>query len=192
MTATTLTTELEAINTILESIDEPPVSSLALTGLYPLEKAKGILNEVSRLIQSKGWAFNREGGVTVSRAGDGTATLPGNCLLFDADPDYPVVARGLRLYDTKLRSFTLTVNPVGSTVTLLPWDDLPEAARNYIKVRACRTAQGRSSVSESTYRYTEQDVLDAEVALGTTESNTSDANMLTDSWSTASVIFDRY
>lgn len=191
MVTTALTTELEAVNTILESIDEPPVGSLALTGLYPLEKAKGILNEVSRQVQSKGWAFNTEEATTVSRAPDLTATLPANCLTFDADADHPVVARGLRLFSTKLRSFVLPEDPVGTAVFLLPWDDLPQAARHYITLRACRTAQGRSSISESTYRYTEQDVLDAEAALGETEAVTGDHNMLTDSWSVGSVLFGR-
>ncbi|MFN3914738.1 MAG: hypothetical protein ACK4K3_07445 [Aquabacterium sp.] len=191
MTTTSLTTELEAVNTILESIDEPPVSSLALTGLYPLEKVKGILNEVSRVIQSKGWAFNTEREVEVALAPDGTATLPANCLYFDADPDFPVIARGLRLYDTKKRSYVLDRAPKGTAVFLLPWDELPQAARHYITLRSCRTAQGRSSISESTYRYTEQDVVAAEQALGETESSTGDYNMLTDSWSVASVLQGR-
>lgn len=191
MATTSLTSELEAVNTILESIDEPPVGSLSLTGLYPLDKAKRILDEVSRTVQSKGWAFNTEEGVVVPRNVDLTATLPGNTLTFDADPGYPIVARGLRLYDNSLRTYTLTKDPVGTAVYLLPWDDLPQAARNYITIRACRTAQGRSSISESTYRYTEQDVMDAEVALGESESTTGDHNMLRDSWSVASVLFNR-
>lgn len=191
MTTTSLTSELEAVNTVLESIDEPPVGSLSLTGLYPLDKAKRILDEVSRSVQSKGWAFNTEEGTPVVRSGDGTASLPGNILTFNADPGYPVVARGIRLYDTEKRTFTLTVDPVGTAVFLLPWDDLPQAARHYITVRACRTAQGRSSISESTYRYTEQDVMDAETALGETEVQAGDHNMLTDSWSVASVLFNR-
>lgn len=191
MTSVSLTTELEAVNTILEATDEPPVSSLALTGLYPLEKAKGILNEVSRTVQSKGWAFNTEDRVSVSLAPDGTAQLPSNCLSFDADPGHPVVARGLRLYDKEKRTFVLHKEPVGTAVFLLPWDDLPQAARHYITLRACRTAQGRSSISESTYRYTEQDVLDAEHALGEVEATTGDHNMLTDSWSVASVLHGR-
>lgn len=191
MATTSLTSELEAVNTILESIDEPPVSSLALTGLYPLDKAKRILDEVSRSVQSKGWAFNTEEDVTVSLAGDSTATLPANTLAFDAGPEYNVVARGLRLFNKDTRSFTHTVPPKGSAVFLLPWDDLPQAARHFITIRAARTAQGRSSISESTYRYTEQDVMDAEAALGETEATTGDHNMLTDSWSAASVLFNR-
>lgn len=191
MATSSLTSELEAVNTVLESIDEPPVSSLAVSGLYPLDKAKRTLDEVSRLVQSKGWSFNTEEGFTVARAGDNTATLPANALSFDADDEYPIVARGLRLYDTKNKTFTLTVDPVGTLVSLLPWDDLPQAARYYIIIRACRTAQGRSSISESAYRYTEQDVMDAEQALGETEAVAGDYNMLTDSWSVASVLFNR-
>lgn len=191
MTTSALTTELEAVNTILESIDEPPVGSLSLTGLYPLDKAKRVLDEVSRVVQSKGWAFNTEEDFTVPRAPDGTAALPANVLSFDIDPDLRMVARGLRVYDTGNRTFTLTKDPTGSAVLLLPWDDLPQAARHYITLRACRTAQGRSSVADSTYRYTEEDVRDAEAALGETEATTGNHNMLTDSWSVGSVLFNR-
>lgn len=193
MTTTALTSELEAVNTILEAIDEAPVNSLALTGMYPLEKAKGILNEVSRAVQSKGYAFNTEYERTLPRDGGNQVTLAGNVLMFDAEErsDMELVQRGLRLYDRKAGSYTLPANPKGTLVVLLDWDELPQPARHYITLRAARTAQGRSSVSESTYRYTEQDVLDAEAMLNETESSVGDHNMLRDSFSVYSVIQGR-
>ena len=60
MTATTLTSELEAVNIMLEACDEAPVTSLVQSGIYPLDRAKGILSETSRVVQSLGWRFNTE------------------------------------------------------------------------------------------------------------------------------------
>lgn len=193
MTTTALTSELEAVNTILEAIDEAPVNSLAQTGLYPLEKAKGILNEVSRAVQSKGYTFNTEDDFPLTRDGSNQIAIPGNVLTFDAEArtDMDLVQRGLRLYDRKAHSYTLQDNVKGTAVVLLGWDELPQQARHFITVRAARTAQGRSSVSESTYRYTEQDVMDAEALLNEAESAVGDHNMLRDSFSVASVLQGR-
>ena len=194
MTTTSLTTELEAVNTMLQAADEAPVSSLSLTGLYPLELAKTILSETSRTVQSMGWDFNTEESYPLALAGDSTATLPANVLSFNVDPsftDMDIVQRGLKLYDKRAHSYVLKRAVTGTAVVLLAWDDMPQAARHYITIRAAKTMQGRSSVSETTYRYTDQDVLDAKLALSEHETEVGDHNMLRDSWSVASVLFDR-
>ena len=193
MTTTALTSELEAINIILESADEAPVTSLALSGLYPLDKAKGCLSEASRAIQSYGWEFNTEEDFSVALAGDLTATLPTNVLSFDCNDDITsmaLVQRGLRLYDKKAHSYILSAAPKGTAKVLLAWDDLPEPARRYILVRAARLMQGRSAVSDSTSRMTEEDELSARGALEQHETSSGDYNMLRDSSSVSSVLLN--
>lgn len=190
MTTTVLLSELDAINIILQAADEAPVGNLALTGLFPLDKAKGILSESSSVVQSAGWKFNTEEGFTFSRDGAGQITLAPNLLQFDPDPSYAyeAVQRGTRLYDAKSHSYVFPSDVTGTAVFLLGWDELPQAARYFITIKAARTMQGRSSVSESTYRYTEVDEQAAHLALQSSESTVGDYNMLRDSWSCASVI----
>ena len=70
MTITTRTTELEAVNTILSTIGEAPLSTL--TGSLPVDgtTAKNILNEISREVQSAGWHFNTQYKVDLTRDTD--------------------------------------------------------------------------------------------------------------------------
>lgn len=193
MTSLTLTSELEAVNLMLEAAEEAPVTSLALTGLYPLDKAKAILSEASRTVQSVGWKFNTEYRFPLTRAGDNTLALPGNTLRFDAEAAHDVdpVQRGLRLYDARNHTYVFQRDIKGDIVFLLPWDELPQPARNYIAIRAARSFQGRSSVSESAYRYTAEDEQAALLALSDHEAEVGDHNMLRDSWSVGSVLAGR-
>ena len=194
MVAVTLTSELEAVNTLLEASDEAPVGALTLTGLYPLDKAKGILSETSRTVQGMGWAFNTEEAFPFTPDVDGHITLPGNLLKVDFDAAYQditPVQRGTRLYDSQGHTYTFTKEVKGRAVFLLDWDDLPQAARHYITIRAARTMQGRSSISESTYRYSQDDEQAALIGLQEAETAVGDHNMLRDSWSVASVLFNR-
>jgi hypothetical protein len=193
MTTTALTSELEAINIILQAAEEAPVQSLALTGLYPLDKAKGILSEASAAVQSTGWKFNSEEDFSVSPDGAGQITLPANMLRFDVAPSnsYKAVQRGTRLYDAQSHSYVFSGAVKGTAVFLLSWDELPQPARYFVAIKAARTMQGRSSISESAYRYSLDDEQAARLALSEHETVTGDYNMLRDSWSCASVLQGR-
>ncbi|MCY4709469.1 phage tail protein, partial [Escherichia coli] len=61
---TTLETgeELAAVNDILASIGEPPVSTLEGDSNADVTNARRVLNKINRQIQSKGWTFNIEEG----------------------------------------------------------------------------------------------------------------------------------
>lgn len=194
MTSLTLTSELEAINLMLEAAEEAPVSSLALAGLYPLDKAKGILSEASRAVQSVGWKFNTEYDFPVTRDGTGNITLPGNMLKFDAEAasDVDPVQRGLKLYDAKAHSYVFTRDIKGTATFLLAWDELPQPARYYISIRAARSMQARSSVTDSAYQYTAADEQAALLALSEHEAEVGDHNMLRDSHSVGSVLAGRH
>ena len=191
MATSALMTQLEAVNIILESIEEAPVASLAVSGLRPLEKAKAALVEASRLVQSPGWKFNTERDYPLVRDIDGEIPLAPNVLSVDVNPEFTEVdpvQRGLRLYDAKNRSYSFPRDLKAAVVFLLEWDELPQAARHYITLKAARTTQGRTPVGDSTYRYTEADETHALLAFSDQESTTGDHNMLRDSWSVASIL----
>jgi len=144
------TTELAAVNIILQMLDEEPINSLG--GEQPLEvtQAQNSLEEVSREIQSQGWHFNTEYEYPLTPNTDGEIILPQSTLECDIDhlfnssaglTDY--IQRGVRLYDRKNRTYNIGKELKGTMVNLLSWDDLPEPFRRWIFVKAGRTLYNR-------------------------------------------------
>ena len=192
MPTSALMSKLEAVNIILAAIEEAPVGSLALTGIRPLAAALDTLTEASRLVQSPGWKFNTEYEFPLTRSSDGTISLPESTLHVDVDDkwtDVDPVLRGSRLYDSKAHSYSFQADLTATVVVMLDWDELPQAARQFIAITASKTLQGRSSISDSAYRYNDSDVQGAKVAFMEQEASAGDHNILRDSQSTASILF---
>lgn len=191
MSATTLTTELEAINTLLAAAGEAPVQSLALTGLLPLDQAKATLDEVSRLVQSTGWTFNTDEDYPLTRNISNEIPVPVNCLKAIPNDEYALYKaqlRGNKLWNGRDFAWTFDKDLKGTLVTLQGWDSLPQAARHYIMIRAARSFQARDFGSDSADRFTENDEMAALIAMSEYESDSGNFNMLRDSWSGAYTI----
>jgi hypothetical protein len=196
MTAVTRTTELEAINTMLNCINEAPISSLEVSGLVDVAVAKSVLNEVSREVQERGWHFNTEDKYPLPRNVSNEIPLSENMLRVDTTRDYEaynVVQRGSRLYwldhnGTAKHTYTFDKDLEGEVVFLLPWDELPEAARQYIKIRAARRFQARQLGSDTKHKFSEQEELEARASLISANTNAEDLNMFTGSWSVAQIL----
>ena len=77
MTKPTKMTELEAVNVLLTTIGEAPVNTLTGNQVTDVTIARQVLNEVSREVQSQGWYFNTENGVTLTP--DNNTTHPTPC-----------------------------------------------------------------------------------------------------------------
>ena len=104
MTITTRTTELEAVNTILSTIGEAPLSTL--TGSLPVDgtTAKNILNEISREVQSAGWHFNTQYKVDLTRDNSNKVPIGTDVVRVQLNvkydkSSYDVVQRGNKLED---------------------------------------------------------------------------------------------
>jgi hypothetical protein len=194
MTTTALTTELEALNLMLTAADEDPVQTATQAGHLPLSIAKGVLNDFSRVVQSLGWAFNTERDFPLPRDVTGRVTLSPNTLSADVNDiysDIDPIQRGLSLYDKKNHTPIFTKDLLATVILLLPWDELPQAVRYYISIRASRVFQVRMQAGEGVFKYSEQDEFAALVALQSFEADTGDANFLTDSYSCAGVLLYR-
>lgn len=142
----TLTTKLEAVNAMLGHIGESPVTSISSTASLPISAstALGILDEISREVQSEGWHFNTELKVTLSPTGNGNITLSEDILEVDTtDISIDVVQRGLVLFDRSNNTSRFTKDLEVNLTRLLDFTSLPEAARRYITLRASRVFQGR-------------------------------------------------
>ena len=176
--AETLATELEAVNSMLEAIMEAPVNSIATDSLpAEVQTAVNTLRSVSRQVQKEGYCFNTDEDFELSRDINGYVYLPANTLSVDLTTEngqIDVVQRGLRLYDRKNHTYVFAMNPRVTLIQFLSWNELPEQARNYIKIRAARTFQDKVLQSDSTHAYTEQDEIRAKAEMEADDSRNSD------------------
>lgn len=163
----TPTSELDAVNIMLATIGEAPVSSLLSTSNVDLVKAKAILNEVQRSVLKQGWDFNTDIRYPLALDGDSKCPVPSDALSIDATyPSQAYVNRGGFLWDTLNHTAVLTHNPVYcDIVRMLAFDTLPEAARYYIAIRAARVFQRRALGDDSIEAYTQRDEDDARAGL---------------------------
>ncbi len=175
-----LTTELDAVNQMLDVIGEAPVTSVDDTGLVDAAMARDLLRRVSREVQGRGWHWNTDHDVELLP----TSPLPGNVLvpvdalrIDPADPTVDAVARGNRLWDRKNLTFGWSQSVKVHIVRLLPFEDMPEAARSYIALRAARQFQDRRIGSETRNGFNERDEVRALVTLENADAETSDASM---------------
>jgi len=194
MTTTSKTTELEAINTMLSCIGESPINSLDDTGSVDVDIAKSVLDEVSRNVLSLGWKFNRETDYPLYRNSSGQIAYPPNALKIKPtaryrDKGYDVVQRGDFLYNQKTRSLVFDSDIEVDIVWLFPFEELPQAARNYIMVCASRIFQARQLGSDTLHKFSEADEAKALVAFKDHEGDTADYNYLTDSYSVGSILW---
>lgn len=157
----TPTTELEAVNILLGTVLEAPVNTLLGTTSADAQRAIAVLSEVSREIQQDGYNFNSEKGYTLAPdAFTGEIPLPLNCLNVDSvqqDAGIDVVARGKRLYDRVKHTYRFDRSITVDMTVLLPFDELPEAVRRYITIRAARVFQKRTLGDGSLDAFTAQD-----------------------------------
>ena len=156
-------TELEAVNTMLVTIGEQPVSSLDnLAGLQDASIARQILSNISRAVQSKGWVFNLDLQVTYTPDSTGQIILGSNVIRIDTTSKVrsttkDVVERGGKLYDRE-NNTSIFSDPVKvDRVIVLTFDDLPEAARRYIATRAARVFHDRVVGSGELHRFFQED-----------------------------------
>ena len=75
-------TKLDAVNIVLNSIGETPVSSLT-SGLPDAEAAESKLDGTIKEVLAKGWHQNLERGIIMSRNRDGEIVVPRQYLRVD-------------------------------------------------------------------------------------------------------------
>jgi hypothetical protein len=187
--ASAFMTELEAVNMCLAAIGESPVNTITNSGLADVAAARAKLTELSRTVQSTGWAFNTEHKFPLMRASDGTITLPTNALKASIDrrvSDAQAAQRGQSLYDKKNHTYIWDRDLCADLVFFLDWDELPQTARQYIAICAARSFQATAFTSDTIDKLTEADEMKALTALKDAEGDNGDYNMFYDSYSVVS------
>ena len=163
MTITTRTTELEAVNTILSTIGEAPLSTL--TGSLPVDgtTAKNILNEISREVQSAGWHFNTQYKVDLTRDTNNKVPVGTDVVRVQLNDkydksSYDVVQRGSYLFNWAKNSNIFDQDFTENTlIYLLQFEDLPEQARRYITIRSARVFHDRTLGANTLHKFSSED-----------------------------------
>ncbi|MGL5935025.1 MAG: hypothetical protein ACRCZI_05325 [Cetobacterium sp.] len=143
----TLTTELEAINTLLGTLGEAPINTLLGTLPADVSLAKDVLEEIRRKVCSDGWWFNKDFQVQSTLNLAGEIILATNVLAAELTyPQYGImlVQRGLKLWNAFKQTYVFDQAPKLDITYLLDWAELPEVARQYIMLRAARVFQARA------------------------------------------------
>jgi hypothetical protein len=135
-----LTTELDAVNAMLASIGESSVADID-SSFEDAAIARDLLRRISRQFQLKGWTFNTDEGATLAPNTDGEIVVPSSTLKMEPLGGEKYVLRGFKVYDRVNRTTIFTTSFTANLTTLLPWDELPEAARQFLYMRGARRFQ---------------------------------------------------
>ena len=140
-------TDLSAVNSILGSIGQAPITSLSGTALQNPEISfvKNILDEVNKDVQTTGWHFNTVYREKKSPDSNGHYVVPANAILYDIsdgqiDRNRDVVKRDGKLFDLVHQTDVFTQDFYFDTISLLPFTDVPPAVQRYIIARASMKA----------------------------------------------------
>ena len=137
-------TELSAVNSILGSIGQSPITTLNFEN-PEISFIYNILSEVSKDVMQEGWHFNTEEHVTVSPDSFGYITVPNTYLRYDlhdgqADRQMDLVKRNGRLYDLVKHTDVFTQDLSLDIVYLYAFTDIPSVFQRYIIARASTRA----------------------------------------------------
>lgn len=139
------TEDLAAINDILAAIGEPPVSSLEGDNNADVANARRILNKINRQIQSKGWTFNIEEGVSLvpdvfSKL---IPYLSDYLSVLTTGGTTAYVNRGGYVYDRTANTDQFEAPIQVNIIRLREFFEMPECFRSWIVTKAARQFNNR-------------------------------------------------
>ena len=153
--------ELPAINQILTSCGQAPVTTLDQTN-PEVAIAYATLLQVSREVQSEGWTFNKEYHYEFNTDVNNEILIPNNIIQIKLSENaqnkpYNAVRRNGKLYDRQNHRYTWEYSPIECDVI---WEfdfiDLPEPVQNYIKTRSATIVSSRIVGDDDQYKRLQQ------------------------------------
>ena len=144
---TNATDELPAVNQILASVGQAPVTTLDQTN-PDVAIVYDTLLQVSKEVQAEGWTFNKEFAYKLVPDGNDEIIIPSNILQIDLTDDYQdmdPVKRGGKLYERVEHTFKWTTKSEYEfdIVWWFDWVDLPIPVQDYIVSKAATIAAQR-------------------------------------------------
>ena len=161
---TNATEELPAINEILASVGQAPVTTLDQTNPDVAIAYDTLLN-VSREVQSEGWIFNTEEFYELTPDTNGEIVIPNNVLQIDLhaekDDQYEAIRRNGKLYEKINHTYDWTTltnweKVACDIVWFFDWVDLPRPIQDYIVARAASIVSSRIVGDAQQYQILQQ------------------------------------
>ena len=176
-------TNLSAVNSILGSIGQSPVTELNFEN-PEVSFIFNILTEVNKDVQNEGWHFNTEYHIKLTpETGTKYITLPANTLRYDmhdglVDKTKDVVVRNGRLYDLVYHTDEFDNDIYIDAVTLYEFKDLPNCFQRYITYRSAVRAATQLVSNPALAQALNQDVAKARATCVEYECNQGDHSFL--------------
>jgi hypothetical protein len=185
-----VSTELDAVNSILMSVGETPVNTLTVQS-PEVAIAQKTLRQVCREIQAEGWSYNTENEYPIELDTNNQCIIPNNVLqldlnIFQHGKDYDVVRRSdngvMKVYDKKGHTFTFEncSKLYFDIVWMLDFEDLPQVFKDYVTIRASRVASNRMVNSQPSAKLLESDEALARASAIEYENRQADHNIFND------------
>ena len=171
--------KLSAVNIVLSNIGQAPVTLIDNDNPMVV-MAANVIDEVTSNLQSEGWSFNTEQGYPFTPDGSGNIAIPDNILQIDTDyySDLDVVLRNGKLYNKRTHSYTFEGKQELNVTWLVEFDDMPEAFKQYVAMRAANLYAGRAVGSAEAVKFGEREEAQARAAMIEYETQQGDYNML--------------
>jgi len=158
---TNATQELPAINQILSSCGQAPVTTLDQTN-PDVAVAYDTLQQVSREVQAEGWTFNKEYHYEFTPDTNDQILIPSNILQIkltenSANMDKDGVRRSGKLYDRHNHTYDWTDETVECDIVWeFDWVDLPQPIQDFIVARAATYVSQRIVGDQTQYQMLQQ------------------------------------
>ena len=159
---TNATQELPAINQILSSCGQAPVTTLDQTN-PEVAIAYDTLLQVNREVQAEGWTFNKEYHYEFTPDANNEVLIPNNILQLKltenaANVDFDGVRRSGKLYDRQHHRYTWEEHSTieCDIVWEFDWVDLPQPIQDYVTARAATIVSQRIVGDNTQYQMLQQ------------------------------------
>ena len=177
-----MTTKLDAINTMLSCIGQSPLNTLEGTKSYFTIAAEKILEDETKRFQLQGWDFNSEDNYTFIPDDTGIIKIPSDIYMIKYPTVYKnrYVVRAGKLYDKFEHTFNIAKPIKVSVIFCFPFESLPEVAKIYATMAAAYKFVKRELGSQAACQFTQEDLMDARIALEQHELETGSYTMIPD------------
>ena len=137
-----VSTELDAVNSILMSVGETPVNTLTVQS-PEVAIAQKTLRQVCREVQAEGWSYNTENQYPIDLDTNNQCIIPNNVLqldlnIFEHGKDYDIVRRSdngvMKVYDKKNHTFTFEncSKLFFDMIWMIDFEDLPPVSYTHL------------------------------------------------------------
>lgn len=175
----TALTELDAVNEIISVIGESPVNTIENLRNVDAIQALQFLRNVSRREQARGWSFNIIPEHTLTpEAETGYIYWQDNYLSLKGSSGEKLIHSGDYVKELSTGTIIFDAPITCEAILLVPFEELPEAMRNYIVTKAAYQFQSRYFGDDSLTQVTTQEIQEAWTHLQEYEMDNNDYNIL--------------